>query len=147
MIATASEGNHDRLRELGAIPVAYGPGLADRVRAAAPEGVDVALDAAGTDEAIEVSKELVADHDRIGTIVLGWRAAELGIRAWSGGSPVPLTPEESALRAEAIPLAAQLAARGEFELEIAHRYPLAEAAEAHRQSETGHVRGKIVLLP
>ena len=62
VVATASEPNHDRLRELGAIPVAYGPGLADRVRAAAPQGVDVALDAAGTDEAIEVSKELVADH-------------------------------------------------------------------------------------
>ena len=62
VVATASEANHERLRQLGAIPVAYGPGLADRVRAAAPQGVDVALDAAGTDEAIEVSKELVADH-------------------------------------------------------------------------------------
>ncbi|WP_159604690.1 NADP-dependent oxidoreductase [Agromyces humi] len=147
VIATASEANHDHLRDLGAIPVAYGPGLTDRVRAAAPQGVDVALDAAGTDEAIEVSKELVADHRRIGTIVLGWRAAELGIRAWSGGNPVPLTPEENALRVDAVPLAAELAARGELELEIAHRYPLTEAAEAHRQSETGHVRGKIVLIP
>ena len=146
-MATASEPNHDRLRELGAIPVAYGPGLADRVRAAAPQGIDVALDAAGTDEAIAVSKELVADHRRVATIVLGARAAELGIRAWGGGNPVPLTPEEAALRADAVPLAADLVARGEFELEIARRYPLTEAAEAHRQSETGHVRGKIVLIP
>ena len=60
---------------------------------------------------------------------------------------MPLTPEEAALRADAVPLAADLVARGEFELEIARRYPLTEAAEAHRQSETGHVRGKIVLIP
>ena len=115
---------------------------------AAPQRIDVALDAAGTDEAIAVSKELVADHElRVATIVLGARAAELGIRAWGGGNPVPLTPEEAALRADAVPLAADLVARGEFELEIARRYPLTEAAEAHRQSETGHVRGKIVLIP
>ena len=147
VVATASEANHERLRQLGAIPIAYGPGLADRVRAAAPQGVDVALDGAGTDEAIEVSKELVADHRRVATIVQGARAAELGIRAWGGGNPVPLTAEEAALRVDAVPLAAQLAADGVFELEIARRYPLTEAAEAHRQSETGHVRGKIVLIP
>lgn len=147
VVATASETNHDRLRELGAIPVAYGPGLADRVRAVAPQGIDVALDAAGTDEAIAVSKELVADHRRVATIVQGARAAELGIRAWGGGNPVPLTPEEAALRADAVPFAAALAARGEFQLEIARRYPLAEASEAQRQSETGHVRGKIILIP
>ncbi|RZS64608.1 NADPH:quinone reductase-like Zn-dependent oxidoreductase [Agromyces ramosus] len=147
VVATASEANHERLRELGAIPVAYGPGLADRVRAVAPEGIDVALDAAGTDEAIAVSKELVSDHRRVATIVQGARAAELGVRAWGGGNPVPLTPEEAALRADAVPFAAALAAGGEFQLEIARRYPLAEAAEAQRQSETGHVRGKIILIP
>ncbi|WP_308797339.1 NADP-dependent oxidoreductase [Agromyces silvae] len=147
VVATASERNHDHLRELGAIPVAYGDGLADRVREAAPQGVTVALDAAGTDEAIAVSKALVADHDRVGTIVQGAKAAEHGIRAWSGGNPVPLTAQELEWRAEAVPLAAELAARGEFLLEVAHRYPLSEAAEAHRQSQTGHVRGKIVLIP
>jgi len=147
VIATASERNHAHLRELGAVPVTYGEGLAERVQAAAPNGVSVALDAVGTDEAISVSKALVADHDRVGTLVQGGRAAELGIRAWSGGNPVPLTEQEQAWRAEAVPLAADLAARGEFVLEVAHRYPLAEAAEAHRQSQTGHVRGKIVLIP
>lgn len=147
VVATASERNHDHLRELGAIPVAYGDGLAERVRRAAPQGVTVALDAVGTDEAIAVSKELVADHDRVATLVEGARAAELGIRAWAGGNPVPLTDDEVALRDEAVALVADLTARGEFLLEIAHRYPLAEAAEAHRQSETGHVRGKIVLIP
>ena len=51
VIATSSERRFDRVRALGATPVAYGEGLADRVRAAAPQGVTVALDAAGTDEA------------------------------------------------------------------------------------------------
>ncbi|QAY72963.1 NADP-dependent oxidoreductase [Agromyces protaetiae] len=147
VVATASEHNHAHLRELGAIPVTYGPGLEERVREAAPGGITVAVDGVGTDEAIEVSKALVADHDRVATIVQGARAADFGIRAWGGGSPVPLTAEEQAWRHEAIGLVADLAARGEFVLEIAHRYPLADAAEAHRQSETGHVRGKIVLLP
>ena len=63
VIATSSERRADRVRELGATPVAYGDGLADRVRAAAPQGVTVALDAAGTDEALETSLELVADRD------------------------------------------------------------------------------------
>ncbi|WP_394768298.1 NADP-dependent oxidoreductase [Lacisediminihabitans sp.] len=147
VVATASEPNHARLVELGAIPVAYGPGLVDRVRAVAPQGIDVALDAAGTPEAIETSLALVADHNRIGTIVLGARAAELGIRAWSGGSPVPLTAHEQALRREAIDAVAELVRRGEFEIEISRRLPLSAAAEAQRESESGHVRGKIVLLP
>ncbi|WP_127794528.1 NADP-dependent oxidoreductase [Agromyces sp. LHK192] len=147
VIATASERNHDHLRDLGAIPVAYGDGLLERVRAAAPEGVTVAVDAIGTQEAIEVSKALVADPSRIGTIVLGADAADLGIRAWRAGSPHPLTDEEQALRDEAIPVIAELVANGELRLEIAHRYPLADAAEAHRQSETKQVRGKIILLP
>ncbi|MGC5022779.1 hypothetical protein [Micromonospora sp. DT47] len=46
------------LRELGAIPIAYGPGLADRVRAAAPMGIDAAIDTVGSDEAVDVSVEL-----------------------------------------------------------------------------------------
>ncbi|MGX5696828.1 NADP-dependent oxidoreductase [Agromyces soli] len=147
VIATASERNHERLRELGAVPVAYGDGLADRVRALAPDGVDAALDLIGTDEAIAVSKQLVRDPARIGTIVLGPRAAELGIAAWSGGSPVPLTPEELGLRADAVPLVALLVDQLRFDVEIAEVLPLAEAAEAHRRIETQHVRGKIILVP
>ncbi|GAB3402115.1 NADP-dependent oxidoreductase [Schumannella luteola] len=147
VIATASERNHERLTALGAIPVAYGDGLADRVRAAAPQGVTHALDAVGTDEAIEVSLDLVADREHIATIVRGADAPGWGIRAWSGGSAIPLTEEENALRLAGVVLAAQLAAEGGFDVEIARTYPLAEAAEAHRESEAGHVRGKLVLLP
>jgi NADPH:quinone reductase-like Zn-dependent oxidoreductase len=147
VVATASPVNHEALRALGAVPVAYGPGLEERLREAAPEGVDRVLDAAGTDEALAASLDLVADPQHIGTVVVGARAAELGIRAWMGGSPVPLTEEERTLRREGIPLAARLAAEGRFSIEVGPRFPLEGAADAHRLSEDGHVRGKILLVP
>jgi NADPH:quinone reductase-like Zn-dependent oxidoreductase len=147
VIATASESNQQRLRDLGAIPVVYGPGLVDRIRAAAPEGIDLIFDAAGTDEALEASFELVDDRQQIGTIVLGFRAAELGIRAWSGGSPIPLTAEEEKLRHEAVSVAAELHSRGQFQIEIGATYPLEKAAEALAASKSGRVRGKIVVVP
>ena len=86
VIATASPARHEFLRELGATPVAYGDGLADRVRAAARQGVDAALDLVGTDEAVDVSLELVADRGRIATIVASRRAFDLGLKVL-GGAP------------------------------------------------------------
>lgn len=147
VIATGSPKNHERMRALGAIPVAYGDGLLDRVRDAAPDGVDYALDCAGTVEAISASFELVGDPKRIGTIVIGARAAELGILAWGGGSFAPMTDDEIALRNETVGLTAELIASGEFDVEIASVRPLAEAAAAQRVSEKGELRGKIVLVP
>jgi len=148
VIGTASPANHDRVRQLGAIPVAYGEGLVDRVRAIAPDGVDRVLDGAGTDEAIEASLELVDDPRHVGTIVRGADAPRWGIQAWSGGSPIPLTEEQKALRAEGIRLAAERAAAGEFDVEIGRTLPLERAADAHRMIEDGTApRGKIVLLP
>lgn len=147
VIATASPANHEALRALGAVPVAYGPGLLERLRATAPEGVDRVLDAAGTDEALAASLALVEDPQHVGTVVAGPRAAELGIRAWSGGSPVPLTEEEQRLRREGVPLAARLASEGRFAVATGPRLQLEQAAEAHRLSEDGHVRGKILLVP
>lgn len=146
VIATASERNHDRLRQLGAVPVTYGPGLVDRVRAAAPEGVTAALDAVGTDEAVDASIELVADRDRIATVVRGADAPRWGIRAYAGGSLVPLTDQEKQWRDEATGIVAELAAAGHFDLEISRTFSLDEAAEAQRESEAGHVRGKLVIL-
>ncbi|WP_426626202.1 NADP-dependent oxidoreductase [Leifsonia sp. McL0607] len=145
VVATASPANHDRLRELGAIPVAYGPGLLERLRDAAPKGYDRILDAIGTDEALEASFALVEDRSRIGTIVVGPRAAGLGIRAWGGGNPVPLTADELRLRAEAYPLVLDLVAEGAFQVDIARSLPLEEAAEAARLVEGGHPGGKVVL--
>jgi NADPH:quinone reductase-like Zn-dependent oxidoreductase len=145
VVATASAKNQERLRQLGAIPVVYGEGLLDRVRTAAPQGLDLILDAAGTDEAIQTSFELVEDRQRIGTIVLGLRAAELGIRAWSGGSPVPLTAEEQRLRHEAVALAARLAEQDQFDIEIGARFPLDRAADALAESKSGRIRGKVIV--
>jgi NADPH:quinone reductase-like Zn-dependent oxidoreductase len=147
VVATAGPPNHPRLADLGAVPVAYGDGLLERIRRAAPGGVDVALDAAGTDEALDASVALVADRSRIATIVVTGRAAELGIRAHSPLRAGCLTDAELALRAEALGVIADLAARGRFELEIGAVYPLDKVADAHRHSETRHVRGKIVLIP
>lgn len=147
VVATASPANHLRLRELGAVPVAYGPGLLERLRDAAPHGYDRILDAIGTDEALEASFALVDDRSRIGTIVAGPRAAELGIRAWGGGNPVPLTADELRLRAEAYPLVLDLLADGAFQVDIARAFPLTEAAAAARLVEGGHPGGKVVLTP
>jgi NADPH:quinone reductase-like Zn-dependent oxidoreductase len=147
VIATAGQARHDRVRELGGIPVEYGTGLLERVRAAAPQGIDLVLDAAGTEEALETSFALVSDRHNIGTIVVGARAAELGIQAWSGGNPVPLTEEELALRREGIAAAASLAREGRFDVEVALTLPLSEAAQAQRLVESHEAPGKIVLLP
>jgi NADPH2:quinone reductase len=146
VIATSSEERFDRVRSLGATPVAYGDGLADRVRAAAPQGVTVAIDAAGTDEALHTSLELVADHDRVATLVRGRDAAGLGIRAFSGGGPVPLTPQQLQWRAEAVPVTLALLAAGRFSIELGPSFPLAQAVEAHRLVESG-ATGKVALLP
>ncbi|MFE5584264.1 NADP-dependent oxidoreductase [Kitasatospora sp. NPDC056531] len=132
-IGTASERNHEYLRELGAIPVAYGEGLAERVRAAAPQGVTAAFDAAGRG-ALAASVELVADKDRIGTVVDYPGAERLGVR----GLRAPRTAERLA---ELV----RLWEAGGLRLEVAEALPLEKAAEAHRLVATGHVRGKVVL--
>jgi NADPH:quinone reductase-like Zn-dependent oxidoreductase len=139
VIATASPARHDQLRKYGAQPVTYGEGLADRVRAIAP--VDAALDLVGTDEALDTSVELVADRGRIATIAGFGRAAELGIAALTGadgGQEI-----RDAARIELI----ELAAAGKLEVTVDRSFPLAEAAEAHRYLQTGHARGKVVLVP
>ncbi|GAB3602437.1 quinone oxidoreductase family protein [Microbacterium aureliae] len=146
VIATTSPGRADHVAALGAEPVPYGEGLADRVRALAPGGITVAIDAAGTDEALHTSLELVADRTRIATLVRGRDAAGLGIRAFSGGSPQPLTPREEGWRAGSLPVVLALLAAGRFEVELGPSLPLAEAAEAHRLVEAG-TRGKITLVP
>lgn len=144
VIATASERNHDLLRELGAEPIAYGPGLADRVRALAPEGVDVALDLVGTDEAMDVSLALVADRDRIASIANFARGPKEGIRLLGGG---PGADPGDEIRMAARPELARLAGEGKLQVVVSATYPLTEAASAHRQIATGHTTGKLILLP
>ena len=146
VLGTTSDRRADRVAALGATPLPYGPGVVDRVRELAPQGVTVAIDLVGTDEALEQSIALVPDKSRIATLVRGADAAGLGIRAFSGGSPDPLTAQELAWRREAIPVAAALIAVGAFTVEIGPELPLTEASEAHRLVEKG-ADGKVVLVP
>lgn len=134
VVGTASEHNHAYVRELGAIPVRYGPGLADRVRAMAPAGVTRVFDAAGRG-AVETSLELVRDRSAIVTIAAGDVAERYGVQTFS------MKPDATRLAT-----LADLAARGELRVPIWRAVPLADVRQAHAESERGHARGKIVLL-
>ncbi|MEV1204761.1 NADP-dependent oxidoreductase [Microbispora rosea] len=135
VIGTASERNHACLRDLGVIPVAYGDGLAERVRAAAPDGVDAALDAAGTVEALEVSVAVVADRTRVGTIAYQPAADRIGVQR--------LGTERSADRLAGL---TALWEKGDLKVRIQEAIPIEEVARAHRLIETGHTTGKLVLI-
>jgi len=134
VIGTASEGNHDFVRQLGAEPVAYGEGMVERVRQLAPEGVDMALDAVGGD-AIEASASLVKQADRLVSITDAAAVKRLG------GRYVFVRPDPADLA-----VLAAYAEGGQLKLHIERTFPLADAAEAQRLVQRGHVRGKVVLL-
>lgn len=144
VIGTASEASHGYLRQLGAEPLTYGEGLVERIRALAPDGVDAAFDTVGSDEAIDASVALVADHGRIVTIAAPRRGFTLGLKV-IGGSPGadPGTEIRAAARMELV----RQAEAGKLRVRIAATYPLREAAAANRQLMTGHTHGKIVLIP
>ncbi|KAF4407915.1 MULTISPECIES: NADP-dependent oxidoreductase [Streptomyces] len=132
VIGTASERNHDYLRSLGAEPVAYGDGLVERVRELAPGGVDAAFDFVGGD-ALPASFDLVKEASRVVSVV---DTAVSG----SGGRYVFVRPDSAGL-AEL----GALADAGKLTVHVDRELPLAEAAEAHRLSQEGRTRGKIVL--
>jgi enoyl reductase len=133
VIGTASERNHEYLRSLGATPVSYGPGLEDRVRAAAPDRVTAVLDAFGG-EALDVSVRIVEDKTRIVTIA-DWSApARLGIRR--------IGTDRSAARLGKL---TRLYADGKLIIPVWKTPSLEKAADAHREVETRHVRGKVAL--
>jgi NADPH:quinone reductase-like Zn-dependent oxidoreductase len=140
VIATASERNHEYLRSLGAEPVAYGEGLLDRVRAVAPDGVDAAVDAVGTDEAIDVSLELVPARRVVSTAAFQRRDDGI-VLIGGGGDP------GTEIRDAARPEVARLLASGELTLPIQSTYPLEDTAEAHGAGLSGHTRGKLVIVP
>jgi NADPH:quinone reductase-like Zn-dependent oxidoreductase len=144
VLGTASPAKHGLLRDLGAIPIAYGPGLVDRVRAAAPQGVDAAADLVGTDEAVDVSVELVADRSRIASIAAFARGARFGVKLLGGG---PGADPGTEIRAAARLQLTEAAAAGRLRVLVVASYPLREASAAHRQIMTGHTTGKIVLVP
>jgi NADPH:quinone reductase len=144
VVGTVGGDGADLVRRLGAEPVRYGDGLADRVRELAPDGVDAALDLVGTDEAVDVSLELVADRQRIATIAAFGRAGAEGIRALGGGPGAdPGTELRDAARLDL----AEAAGAGRLEVVVAATFPLEDVAAAHRQGMAGHTHGKLVLLP
>ena len=143
-IATASPRNHDLLRELGAEPVEYGEGLEERLRDMAPDGIDSALDVAGTDEAVDVSLSLVDDRNRIATIVAFQRAVDAGFKALGGGPGAdPGTEVRNAARSDLVDSVSD----GVLRVVVAGTYPLSEVAVAHRRILDGHTTGKLALIP
>ncbi|KQS14372.1 alcohol dehydrogenase [Curtobacterium sp. Leaf183] len=142
VIGTASERGADTVRRYGGEWIAYGDGLEARVRDLAPDGIDVAIDCVGTDEAIDVSLALVADRSRIVTIAAQQRAAAEGIPMVGGAQP-----ESKAFRDSVRQRLIDLAAAGQLEVPVARTFPLAQAREAAELLESGHPGGKLALVP
>jgi|tagenome__1003787_1003787.scaffolds.fasta_scaffold20810688_1 NADPH:quinone reductase-like Zn-dependent oxidoreductase len=136
VIGTASERNHEFLRSLGAEPTTYGEGMVERIRALAPDGVDLAFDTAGQGGVPDLI-ELTGDPAKVASIA-DFNAASLGAKVTGGA--------EGRARG-ALEEAAKLIEAGRFSLPVAEVFPFDRAADAHRASEGGHVRGKLVLVP
>jgi NADPH2:quinone reductase len=137
VLGIASAANHDWLTAHGAEPIAYGDGLADRLRAAAPNGIDAFIDLFGPDY-VQLAVDLGVAPDRIETIISFDKAAEVGAKA--EGSMTASTPE-------ALGEIAGLVASGDIEVPIAATYPLEQVQDAYAELEQRHTRGKIVLIP
>jgi NADPH:quinone reductase-like Zn-dependent oxidoreductase len=136
VIGTASPANHEYLRSLGAEPVAYGEGLAERVRALAPGGVDLALDVAGSGVLAELIG-LAGGPEHVVTVADFAGAREHGVRFSRG---------DAGRAVHALAGIGALVESGRFSLPVARTFPLADIAQAHRVGEAGGVRGKLVLL-
>jgi NADPH:quinone reductase-like Zn-dependent oxidoreductase len=136
VIGTASPTNHSYLRSLGAEPVVYGEGLVERVRALAPDGVDKALDVAGSRILPELI-QLAGGPEHVVTIADFAGAQAHGVSFSRGDSGRAL---------HALADIGDLIESGRFSLSVAQIFSLTEIAKAHRVSEDGHVRGKLVLL-
>ena len=134
MIGLASQANHEWLAGHGVIPVAYGDGVADRIRQAAGK-VDAFIDTFGADY-VQLALELGVEPSRIDTIANFGAVAEYGVKA-----------EGNAAGASASVLAelAGLIADGELEVPIAATFPLSQVQDAYRRLASGHILGKIVL--
>jgi NADPH:quinone reductase-like Zn-dependent oxidoreductase len=136
VIGLASQAHHEWLAGHGVIPVAYGDGVADRIRQAAGR-VDAFIDTVGGDY-VQLALDLGVEPSQVDTIVDFGAVEQHGVKA-----------EGSAAGASAEVLAelAELIAAGRLEVPVAATFPLTEVRDAYRQLEQGHVRGKIVLMP
>jgi NADPH:quinone reductase-like Zn-dependent oxidoreductase len=136
VIASSSEANHDYLREIGATPVLYGDGVADRVRAAAGGQVAAVFDVAGRTP-VEDLISLVPEPSQVVSIA-NFAAGEAGARVTGGGA------DSQPMRA--LTEVAELLAQNLLVIKV-QTFPFDRAAEAYRISQAGHVRGKLVLVP
>ena len=141
VIGTARPERHDEVRALGGEAVAYGPGLVERIHELAPEGINVALDAVGTDEAIDASVELVADRTRIATIANFAKAPALGIQVLTGGGP------SAKRRAQARQSLVEAAGVGTLTVKVDRTFALGQAADAHTYLKSGKAQGRLALIP
>jgi NADPH:quinone reductase-like Zn-dependent oxidoreductase len=137
VVASAGEDNQGYLREIRAIPVLYGDGLVDRVRTAAPVGVDAVVDVAGKTPAADLFA-IAPTRDKVISIANFDLAAEGG--RVTGGDPA----EQHAT--EALAEGAELLRENQVVIKV-QTFPLDRAPEAYATSLSGHVRGKLVLLP
>ncbi|MFF3766372.1 NADP-dependent oxidoreductase [Streptomyces sp. NPDC001922] len=136
VIGTAGEHDAERLTALGATAVRYGDGWTERVRAAAPQGVDSVVDASGAGVLAD-SVALTGDSARVITIA-DMSAAQYGVRFSAGAAGQAGDP---------LPELARMAADGTLTVPVWRTYPLAEAARAHADLEAHRNHGKAVLLP
>ena len=136
VIGTASTANHNYLRLLGAEPTTYGEGMAERVRALAPDGVDVALDVAGSGVLPELI-DLAGGPQNVVTLADFAGSKEHGVLFSNGFHGHAF---------HALAEVGTLIDAGRFWLPVERTYPLTDIAEAHRVSENGHVRGRLVLV-
>jgi NADPH:quinone reductase-like Zn-dependent oxidoreductase len=137
VIGLASEANHPWLADHGVTPVTYGDGVADRIRAAAPAGVDAFVDAFG-DGYVDLALALGVAADRVDTIIDFAAAARTGVKAEGNAE---------AASAEVLGELNKLVATGDLEVPVAATYPLSEVRAAYRELMRRRTRGKIVLLP
>ena len=138
VIGLAGETNHQWLLEHGAIPVAYGDGVADRIREVTDGHVDAFIDTFGGGYVAMAVEELGVAPERIDTII-----------DWGGAQRYGVKAEGTAAAASAEVLAelAELIDQGELEVPIAKTFPLDQVRDAYRELERRHTRGKIVLIP
>ena len=133
VIGTASERTFEFLRQLGAEPVAYGAGLADRVRTLAPEGVTAATDLFGT-ETVEAALALGVPPERISTVAAGPNPPG-GVRATGGIDAQP----------DALERITDAILAGEITVPIAATFPIEQIRDAVTLQAGRHVHGKIVV--
>lgn len=140
VVGTAKKANFDFVREFGGTPVEYGPGLIERVRAAAPGGIAAALDTVGSQEAGDVSLALVPDRKRVVTIAAAARAKADGY-VFIGAS----NPESGPFRARTRGRILDLARHGDLVVPIAATFPFDDAPAALKLLTSPHPPGKIAL--